>query len=98
VSAARSRYADSEQLVRREADGRLARYLAARILPQGSTVAQGATVPVAAGEVDRLDLFVYRQLGNAMLAYRVCDANDAIDPLTLCETAGSLLRVPGSTL
>jgi hypothetical protein len=98
MSTGEGRYSGCAELTRVERDGRPVRYLAPRILPLGSTVAQGASSAVAADEVQRLDLFAYRRLGNALLAYRVCDANDAMDPLSLCEPAGHLLRVPGSAV
>jgi hypothetical protein len=96
--AGAGRYAGCAELTRVERDGRLVRYLASRILPLGATVARGAPVTVAADEVSRLDLFAYRHLRNPLLAYRVCDANDTIDPFELCARAGRQLRLPGSTL
>ncbi|HUN79656.1 MAG TPA: hypothetical protein VMU32_12080 [Solirubrobacteraceae bacterium] len=98
MSSGEGRYKGCAELTRVERDGRIVRYLAPRILPPGSTVARGAPSAVAAEEVDRLDLFTQRRLGNPLLAHRVCDANDAMDPLRLCRPAGRLLRLPGSAL
>jgi hypothetical protein len=98
VIAGGGRYRGCTELTRLDRDGRRVRYLAPRILPLGSTVAQGPPSIVAADEVHRLDLFAYRRLGNPLLAYRICDANDAIDPLTLCAPAGRPLLLPRSAL
>jgi hypothetical protein len=72
-------------------------YLAPRMLslaPPAST----ATTRIADGEVDRLDLVANRTLGNPLLAWRIADVNNAIDPFGLCATAGRRIDVPGTGL
>ena len=43
---------------------------------------------------DRLDLITARTLGDPEAFWRVCDANDALDPAELTSEAGRRLRVP----
>lgn len=93
-----SRYASSAQLTWTSDSGRVVTYLAIRILPLGETVAGGTATRVQANEVDRLDLIANRTLGDPEQAWRIADANDAIDPFALCDQAGSLLNLPASTL
>lgn len=93
-----SRYTGCPELTRVEPDGRPVRYLGFRILPQGASIADGPRTAVAADEVDRLDLIAWRRLGNVALAYRIADANDAIDPFAICDRVGQPLNLPGSAL
>jgi hypothetical protein len=92
------RYDSSAKLVYTTPDGARIPFLAPRILPRGETVASGATTAVESAEVHRLDLVAYRTLRNAELAWRIADANDAMDPLALCARAGTVLRLPASRL
>jgi hypothetical protein len=92
-----SRYANSTALWRYDASGRLVHYLGPRILPQGSAVSGATTTRVRAAEVHRLDLVAYRTLRSAEQAWRIADANDAMDPFELCERSGANLRLPSST-
>lgn len=93
-----SRYAASAKLERPGPDGRTVRYLAPRILPQPSTVTGGGTTQVRADEVDRLDLVANRTLRDPLQAWRIADANTAMDPLALTRRAGATLQIPGSPL
>ena len=93
-----SRYTSAAKLERRGPDGRTIRYLAPRILPQPETAAGGTTTAVQASEVDRLDLVANRTLRDPLQAWRIADANAAMDPLNLARTAGTVLRLPGSQL
>lgn len=88
-----SRYDTGAELTRYDASGRVVRYLAPRILPQGAAIAAGATA-VRAFEVDRLDLVAYRVLRNAELAWRIADAGNAMDPFELCDRTGAILALP----
>jgi hypothetical protein len=65
-------------------------YLRRRFLPRGSEQPLLAQVTVAEG--DRLDLIAARTLGDPEQFWRVCDANDAMDPADL-EVTGRTLRV-----
>lgn len=93
-----SRYAHSAQLTRYDAAGRLVRYLAPRILPLRSVAPGGTSTQVKATEVHRLDLVAYRTLHDAEQAWRIADANAAMDPFDLCQWAGTIVQLPGSTL
>jgi hypothetical protein len=86
-----SRYAAVETATLRDADGRAIAYIRRRFLPQGFGMPVLVEVVVAPG--DRLDLITARTLGDPEAFWRVCDANDALDPGEL-ERAGRRLRVP----
>jgi len=86
-----SRYVAVETATLRDADGRAIAYIRPRFLPQGSGMPLLAEVVVASG--DRLDLITARTLGDPEAFWRICDANDALDPGEL-EQAGRHLRVP----
>lgn len=78
------------------ADGarRLVRYLRRRFPPDPSAQATLAVHLVAPG--DRLDLVSARYTGDPLGFWRVCDANDALDPDALvdAEAVGTELVVP----
>jgi len=93
-----SRYASCARLSRYDGTGRLITYLALRILPFGDDAAGAGTARVHANEVHRLDLVAYRTLGDAEQAWRIADANAAMDPFALCERTEQPLRLPASTL
>ena len=67
-------------------------YVARRFCPQGDTLPVLAEALV--GDRDRLDLVAARTLGNALLAWRIADANDAMDPADLTAEPGRRLRIP----
>ena len=46
------------------------------------------------GDDDRLDLIAHRYLGDPLAAWRLADANAALDPSGLTATPGDLLVVP----
>lgn len=86
-----SRYAALPTLSYAAGPGQTISYVAARILPQsGALTMLGAAVPKPG---ERLDLFAARTLGDAMLYWRIADANDAMDPDTLIQS-GLPLDVP----
>lgn len=89
--AANSRYANLPVLTRVGTDGRMVSYLARRILPAGS--AQPLLLGVTVTQGERLDLIAARTLGDPLQAWRICDANDALDPFDLTDTLGRVLRV-----
>jgi hypothetical protein len=87
------RYQASQQLSYTSPDGVTVTYLAPRILPPGAA-AGAARTAVGAGEVGRLDLVAYRTLGNALLAWQLADANDAMDPFELVASAEQTMALP----
>jgi hypothetical protein len=86
-----SRYARIE-VATLTADGRVVAYVRRRFVPRGRAHQVLAEVPVAQG--DRLDLIAYRTLGDPEHFWRVCDANDALNPEDLTAEIGRLLRIP----
>jgi hypothetical protein len=84
-----SRYASLE-IARLVVGDRTIPYVRRRFLPEGATLP--LLVEVTFAEGDRLDLIANRTLGDPEQFWRVCDANDAMDPLDLGAT-GRRLRV-----
>jgi hypothetical protein len=73
--------------------GEVVRYRSRRFLPRGSSLPVLAKVSVAEGE--RLDLISSRAYGTAEALWRICDANDAMNPTDLTrEQVGTVLTVP----
>jgi hypothetical protein len=87
-----SRYAQLETAQLTLPDGRTVAYKRRRFLPQGRHLPLLAEVTVIDG--DRLDLISDRILGNALLFWRVCDANDAMQPRQLTQEPNQTLNVP----
>jgi hypothetical protein len=72
-------------------------YLAPRMLSL-TPAATTATTRIGDGEINRLDLVANRTLGNPLLAWRIADVNNAMNPFDLCGTAGRRIDVPGTGL
>jgi hypothetical protein len=87
-----SRYYNIETLRVTAADGRVIVYKRRRFLPQIETLPILAEVTVTQG--DRLDVITARTLGDAEQFWRVCDANQSLDPFDLTSELGSTLRIP----
>lgn len=87
----KSRYAAIETATYTDAGGRQVRYVRRRFLPQGSTQQTLTEVPVVQG--DRLDLLAARTLGDPEQYWRICDANDAMNPFELYDEADDMVRV-----
>jgi hypothetical protein len=87
-----SRYAPIETVTRVEPDGRVVAYKRRRFLPQGEAMPLLVEAQVVPG--DRLDLIAFRTLGDPEHFWRVCDANNAMDPGDLTRETGRSLRVP----
>jgi hypothetical protein len=87
-----SRYALIETATVRDGDGRVIAYKRRRFLPQGAAMPLLVEALVAQG--DRLDLITARTLGDPEHFWRVCDANDALDPAELTARPGRRIRVP----
>jgi hypothetical protein len=85
-----SRYA-SLQTVQITVGDRTISYVRRRFLPRGGELPLLSTATLA--DSDRLDLLTARALGDPEQFWRVCDANDAMDPNDL-ETPGRSLRIP----
>jgi hypothetical protein len=93
-----SRYDGAEVACTSVADGlggeREVRYLRRRLRPDASGAPALARHRVT--EDDRLDLVSARYYGDPTAAWRICDANHALDPDDLVgrDAAGRLLVVP----
>jgi hypothetical protein len=88
----RSRYYNLESATFVSAEGQIITYVRRRFLPPGGTMPLLVEVTVVQG--DRLDLIAARTLGDPEQFWRICDANDAMDPLELTAQSGAKLRVP----
>lgn len=87
-----SRYFPLETATYESPDGRTIRYKRRRFLPQGKGMP--LLVEVTVTQDERLDLITARTLGNPEQYWRVCDANDAMNPVELVTEPGRILRVP----
>jgi hypothetical protein len=87
-----SRYAPLPIATLTDAEGRPIAYVTRRFLPQGASLPLAVEARVEQG--DRLDLIAARTLGDPEHFWRICDANDALDPWALTAEPGRRLRVP----
>lgn len=87
-----SRYYALETATHTTPDGRVIAYKRRRFLPQGREMPLLVEVTVTQG--DRLDLVAARTLGDPEQFWRVCDANDAMNPADLEAEPGRTVRVP----
>lgn len=86
-----SRYYTIDTASFEAADGRVIAYKRRRFPPRGERLRLLVEVTVAAE--DRLDLIAVRTIGDPEQFWRICDANDALNPFDL-EELGRTLRVP----
>ena len=73
-------------------DGRVVRYKRLRLLPQSDAAPAAGALVVQVG--DRLDSLAARYLGSGELYWRICDANDVVDPSALVLPPDARLRAP----
>src|SRR5258708_28914312 len=87
---ARSRYGAlaGEPAVYTDERGRQIPYLRRRFLPQGRKMPQLAEVRPNPG--DRIDLLAARTIGDPLQFWRICDANDTMNPFDLLAESGTL--------
>ena len=88
-----SRYYKIKEAVYTAPDGRRIIYKCRRFLPRGETLSLSGEVTVL--DDDRPDLVTFRSVGAPELFWRICDANDAMNPFDLTDTPGRKLAVPG---
>jgi hypothetical protein len=86
-----SRYSTLETATITTAEGRAVAYKRRRFLPRGAEMPLLVEVTVVEG--DRLDLIAARVLGDPEQFWRICDANDAMNPPDLTARPGRALRV-----
>ena len=87
-----SRYANLPTATMTTTDGRVVAYVRRRFAPACDLLPLLVEVTVIQG--DRLDNITARTLGDPEQFWRVCDANDALNPPDLTDEPGRLLRVP----
>jgi len=73
-------------------DGRTIRYIPRRFLPDGTGMPLLVEVAVVQG--DRLDTITARTLGDPEQFWRICDANNTMNPGELTAESGRVLRIP----
>lgn len=86
-----SRYCTTETAEYVTPEGRKIAYLRRRFLPRGSD--QPLLVEVKVKDGDRLDLLAARILGDPEQFWRICDANDAMNPFALLAEPGRKIRI-----
>jgi hypothetical protein len=89
---ANSRYYSTETAEYTTDGGRSVTYIRRRFLPQGEDMQLLVEITVAEGE--RLDLISARTIGDPEQFWRICDANNAMNPVDLTSESGKVLRVP----
>lgn len=87
-----SRYYNLETAKMTMPDGRVIAYKRRRLAPSPDTMPVLAEVLVTQG--DRLDLIAARTLGEPEQFWRICDANNVLDPEELTAVVGRIIRVP----
>ncbi|WP_266168813.1 LysM peptidoglycan-binding domain-containing protein [Dyella subtropica] len=90
-----SRYQGSANLPWTLPDGTEVMYLARRILPRSSIYQALQSYVVVEG--DRLDNLAARFLGDPLLFWMICDANNASDPDALTAQVGRSILIPQSS-
>jgi len=91
-----SRYYAIERATLELPDGRVVAYVRRRFLPAGASMPLLAEVAVSPGE--RIDVVTNRTLGDPLAFWRICDANDAMDPQEMLDEVANdpnrRLRIP----
>jgi hypothetical protein len=87
-----SRYYALETVTTTFPDGRVATYKRRRFAPRGESMRLLQEAFVGQGE--RLDLITARTLGDPEQFWRICDANDALDPASLVSPPGRAVLIP----
>jgi len=84
-----SRYYALRDLTYRAPDGRKIVYKERRLVPKSPA---GSEMTLA--QSDRLDLMAGRVLGDPSQFWRLCDANEELDPFELEAAAGRAVKIP----
>jgi hypothetical protein len=89
--AQNSRYYGLATTTWTQPDGTVVRYLQRRIIPQPDQYTTVRLYAVIQG--DRIDTVANAQLGDPLLYWILCDANAAMDPDSLTEEPGRVVRI-----
>ena len=87
-----SRYFSIETATLEDAQGNVIAYKRRRFLPPGESLPLLSEVMISQG--DRLDLLAYKFYSDPEQYWRICDANNAMNPEELTDEAGKLIKVP----
>ena len=87
-----SRYANIETAELTTPEGRVIRYVRRRFLPEGEAMPVLMEVTVTQG--DRLDLIAAKAISEPEQFWRICDANNTMNPADLVAEPGRRLRIP----
>lgn len=87
-----SRYYECETATFVLKDGTEIAYKRRRFLPNGNAMPLLTEISIADG--DRLDLITARTLGDPQQYWRICDANNTMNPADLISEIGRTVRVP----
>ena len=88
-----SRYHGSSTLTYKTPTGETIAYLARRIVPQPGAPNFATVAQHIVRQGDRLDLIAAKYLADPLIFWLICDANGAIDPNDLVDTAGRVLNI-----
>ena len=86
-----SRYLNIETTSHKMPDGRSVAYKRRRFLPRPESMP--TLVELRTSQGDRLDLIAYRTLGDPEQFWRICDANNTLDPRELTREANTRVRI-----
>ena len=84
-----SRYAKVAEAEITETNGRVIRYKRIRLIPEIPAIQQHTVV-----QGERLDVIAHQYYRDPELFWRICDANNAMDPQELTAEPGRIIRVP----
>jgi hypothetical protein len=93
VDVSSGRYAGVETDTITDESGARVIFLCRRFLPFGDAIAGRRTFEATESPY-RLDLVAALALGDAFSFWRICDANDAINPFDLVDECAGALRIP----
>jgi hypothetical protein len=86
-----SRYQGIDTATLETDDGKVVAYLRRRFIPQMDSLALLQEHTVLEGE--RLDHLAAKYMGDPLQFWRICDANECMDPSELTKTAGKKIRI-----
>lgn len=87
-----SRYAELPTATIKDSEDRVISYTRRRFLTPIHQDIQSIEITVSEG--DRLDSLAAQFYDDPLQFWKLCDANEAMDPFSLTETVGRTLRVP----
>jgi len=88
-----SRYYNSATLTYTAPNGQTITYLARRFVPQPGAPNYATVAQHTVKQSDRLDLIAATYLGDPLMYWLICDANGAMRPDQLTQTAGNVINI-----